>query len=380
MIKIMHIITDLSTGGAERMLDKLLCRMDRSRFQNVVVSMTNLGTLGERIKSSGISVFTLGMRLGVPNPIGLGRLLRILRKERPHILQTWLYHADLLGLIAGKMARVSTIIWNLRCSDMDMRYYSKLSSLVINLLAKLSSFPEAVLVNSEAGQKFHRDLGYKPRRWVHIPNGFDLDCFQPDSNARATFRNELGVSDDIILIGLVARYDPMKDHETFLQAACLLLKNYAGVHFVLVGSGVDDSNKDLSASIVTLGKAKCFHLLGERKDIPHIMAALDIAAITSLTEGFSNVVGEAMASGVPCVVTDVGDLAMIVGDTGCVVPPKDPEALASAWRELIDIGTEARYKLGISARCRIEENFSLSHIISKYEIVYEEFASSGRPH
>ena len=378
MTRVLHLITDLHTGGAEMMLHKLLAHMDRSRFRNSVVSMTENGPLSSKIKELGIPVFTLGMKFGVPNPLGLFRLLRLLREQRPVILQTWLYHADFLGLLAGKVARLPLIIWNVRCSDMDMRHYSKSSALTIRALAALSPIPQAVIVNSEAGCQFHKRLGYRPRRWVLIHNGFDLDLFSPDSCARTKFRQDLCVSNDSILIGLIARLDPMKDHATFFKAAHLLLKNDSRAHFVLVGSEVSWENLQLSAGIRSAGSGKHFHLLGEREDVHRIMAALDIATSSSSSEGFPNTIGEAMACGVPCVVTDVGDSAFLVSDTGKVVPSMNPEALAEGWQQMIDLGEMGRRQLGAAARRRIKEHFDLSVIVARYERFYLESLANVR--
>lgn len=376
---ILHLITGLSTGGAEAMLYKLLSRMDRARFKIVVVSMTDRGTFGARIEALGIPVVTLGLRRGLPNPIGFWRLVRLLRLEKPHVLQTWMYHADLLGLIAGRLTNLPRIAWNLRCSNMEMRHYSWLSALLIRLLAVLSGFPDAVLVNSEAGRKFHETLNYHPKRWEVIPNGFDLEIFRPSPEARLRFRAEIGIPEDAFLIGLIARDDPMKDHQTFLQAAGYLLKNHPNIHFILVGRGIDEGNQRLMSLIESLGILKQTHLLGERSDVANIVPALDIASsASSFGEGFPNVIGEAMACGVPCVVTDVGDSAIIVGDTGKVVPPKNPEALAVAWSDLIMIGSEHRRQLGLAARQRIEENYSLPAIVAKYESLYQELVSNVR--
>ena len=371
-MKLMHLITDLETGGAEVVLSKLLAHMDRSRFQNSVVSMTNEGVLGGPLKTLGIPVFTLRMRPGMPHLLALWRFVRLLRKERPMLLQTWLYHADLLGLLAGKLARVPVIVWNVRCSDMDMRYYSKLSALVFRMVVALSSVPQAVIVNSEAGRQFHERLGYTPRRWVYIPNGFDLARFCPDAKARGIFRRALSLPNNTILIGLVARFDPMKDHTNFLRAAHCLLKKDARVHFVLVGRGVDHNNQEMMHAIQGSGYEKHFHLLGEQKDMPLVFNALDLLCSSSAYgEGFSNAIGEAMACGVPCVVTDVGDSAHLVGDTGKVVSPKNPEALADAWQQLIALGEAERRECGMAARCRIEKNFSLPAMAARYEQFYE---------
>ena len=371
MIRITHLITDLEIGGAETMLYNLLSHMDRSRFQNSVISMVGNGSLASKIKELEIPVDTLGMNFGVVKPAGLFRLVRLLRKQVPAILQTWLYHADFLGLLAGKLTRLPHIVWNVRCSDMDMQHYSKLSALVVRILAALSSVPEAVVVNSESGREFHSLLGYRPRSWVLINNGFDLDRFCPNTEARITFRHELGLSDNAILIGLVARFDPMKDHATFLEAAHRLLVDNPPVHFVLVGKGIVRENKELTGVINSGHYSDRFHLLGQREDVSRIMVALDIATSSSCWgEGFPNTIGEAMACGVPCVVTDAGDSARLVGDTGMVIPVRNPQALAEGWGKMIELGEVGRRHLGIAARCRIEEKFSLTAVVRRYEEFY----------
>jgi len=374
VIKILHLISDLSIGGAEMTLYKLVSRMDRARFANVVVSMTDRGALGKRIEALGIPVLTLWLRRGVINPLGLLRLCRLLMKERPDVLQTWLYHSDLLGLLAGKISRVTAIAWNIRCSDIDLRHYPWLTTLVVRATARLSTFPDVVVVNSDAGRRLHQQLGFRPRTWRVIPNGFDLEIFRPNPEARLRFRRELGLPAETLLIGLIARYDPMKDHQGFLQAASDVLKERSDVHFVLVGSGIDRSNTVLTATIRNRDIGRNVHLLGERPDVAEIMPALDILALSSFGEGFSNVVGEAMASGVPCVVTDVGDAALIVGDTGKVVKPKDPQALVGAFFQMVNMDAEGRRRLGLAARQRIEEHFSLPAVVAQYEGLYEELA------
>lgn len=377
MIKIVHLITDLSLGGAEIMLYKLICRMDHSKFKNVVVSMTDKGKVGEDIESLGIPVLCLGMRPGVPDPLGGLRLLKFLRKERPHIIQTWLYHADLLGVLAGKLANIPSIVWNLRCSNMDMSQYSMLSSIVVRILGKLSSLIKVVIVNSEAGLKLHKELGYGPKMWVVIPNGFDIDRFRPDSEARTMVRRELGLSDNEYLIGLVARFDPMKDHTTFLRAAGNLNSIRPDVHFVLVGNGADEKNESLMKLVTKLSLNENVHLLGERYDIPAITASFDLATCSSLSEGFPNVIGEAMACGVSCVVTNVGDAAYIVSETGLVVPPHDYWSMSVAWNKLLSMSNEERSNLGLAARERIISLFSIETIVKKYEKLYYEITNEN---
>lgn len=374
-LRIMHLITDLDIGGAETMLARLVATMDRQRFENVVVSMTTGGALRPTIERHGVKVIDLGMRRGTPNPLALLRLKRLLRTHSPNILQTWLYHADLLGSLARGWVRTPRLAWNLRTSDLEM---STRTALVVRVLAWLTHLPDVVIFNSETGQRVHRLKGYRPRRSEVIPNGIDLEKFRPSAEARTQVRAELGISSDALLVGLIARYDPAKDHANFLKAAGILTRTRHDAFFVLVGRGVDSENAPLVAAITHQGLDERVHLLGERTDIPRLTAALDIATSSSSGEGFPTVVGEAMACGVPCVVTDVGDSRLVIDDTGRAVPAKDPDALARAWDQLVEIGTEARANLGAAARSRIEKHYSLQRIVKRYENLYAGLASDVR--
>ena len=270
--------------------------------------------------------------------------MRLLRQERPCILQSWLYHADLAGILVGRICRVPAIAWNIRCSNLDRSHTPWLSRAVVHVLSRLSRAPEVVVVNSEVGKTFHASMGYRPRRWHLIPNGFDVKHFRPDSDARADVRQELGFAPDSRLVGLVARFHPMKDHQTFLRAAALLHERKSRANFVLVGRNVDHRNDTLVRMVRALGLTESVRLLGERSDIQRIMAGLDLFSLPSaFGEGWPNVVGEAMASGVPCVVTDVGDAALIVGETGRVCArARTPTSWRRRRHEMLDLGPDGR--------------------------------------
>jgi glycosyltransferase involved in cell wall biosynthesis len=376
IIKILHLITGLNTGGAEVSLYRLLGHMDHSRFENRVISLIPVGEIGEKIRALEIPVTSLGLRPGQFSLAALWSLVRELRSERPDILQTWMYHADLLGLLAAKLSGIQQVVWNIRSSNMDTSQYRKLTGLVIRLCSWLSGLPRAVIVNSHAGQEFHADFGYHPRRWVLIPNGMDLDRFRPDEDARRSVRAEFGLDLQTVLIGMLGRYDPMKGHPDFLHAAGLLTRSGVDAHFLLAGQAVSPDNETLKALILEEGLAGRVHLLGRREDIHRLDAALDILAMSSVFgEGFPNVVAEAMACGVPCAVTDVGDAVFLVADTGRVVPPRDPAAMADAWMTLVRSGAEYRHRLGESARRRVVENFSIENTVTAYEAFYSELAA-----
>ncbi|MGH7258674.1 MAG: glycosyltransferase, partial [Nitrospiraceae bacterium] len=319
-------MTTSDTGGTEMQLDRLLARMDHPSLQHCVVSLAKAGKVGEMIRSRGIPVYSLDMKRGglsVSGASGLWQLWSLIRREQPLILQTWMYHADLLGLLIGKLTQVPALFWNLRCAGMEMEHYPKLSRLVVRMLCHLSPIPQVVVVNSEAGRLAHARMGYRPKRFEVIPNGFELDRFCLDTYAREWCLNEFKLPRDAVIVGLVARYDPMKDHTMFLSAVRKVHAWHPNACFVLCGTQVEEKNPALMQRITEYGLQQCLRLLGVRHDISKITAAFDIAcSSSSFGEGFSNAIGEAMASGVPCVVTDVGDSAWIVGATGKVVPPR----------------------------------------------------------
>jgi glycosyltransferase involved in cell wall biosynthesis len=376
-VKIVHLITDLDTGGAEMMLSKLLSAMDRRRFPSTVVSLLEPGPIAPRIRDLGIPVHTLGMSRGRPSARGLVRLRRLLAEERPAVLQTWMYHANLLGLVAGWASPVGHTVWNIRSASLNLRGYSRSTPWAIRAGAVLSRSPSAVVINSAVGQGGHAALGYRPRRWAVIPNGFDLERFGPDPSARRSLRQELGVPGDAPLIGLAGRHHPMKDHATFFRAAVLLLKRHPQVHFVVAGRDIVPGNPALSGLMEGPTATASVHLLGERTDMPRIMAGLDVFTSSSAYgEGFPNVVGEAMACGVPCVVTDVGDSAAVVGETGAVVPPRDADALAEAWARLVEAGADGRRRLGEAARQRVRDNYSLERVAGLYEALYSSLGGN----
>lgn len=358
------------------MLVKLLSRIDRSRFDSVVVTLTEGGALRERLDGLGVGTASLGMTRGRPTASGAFRLLRLLRKLRPEVVQTWLYHADLLGLVAARITRVPHCVWNIRVSNLDMERYSRVSRWTLRACARLSGWPDLVLVNSATAREFHTALGYRPRRWKVVPNGFDTDRFRPDPVVRESFRASMS-NPDVFLVGLVARYDPMKDHPTFLRAARAFLADRPEARFLLVGPGVDENNAELVEMACALGVRDALTCLGERRDMHAILPAMDVLTLSSaFGEGFSNAVGEGMSCGVPPVVTDVGDMADVVGTAGRVVPPSDPVALARAWEEMYEMGDEGRRALGVAARRRIVDAFGLQRVVAEYEQIYAALTSA----
>jgi glycosyltransferase involved in cell wall biosynthesis len=373
-IAITHLITGLNTGGAEMTLLRLLTAMDQESFDVKVISMIPIGPIGEKIKALGIPVTSLGMRPGHPSLHGFYQLLCILKNNKPDILQTWLYHADLLGLLAAKLSGIETVIWNVRSANMDFGQYGWLSGIVFKICALLSSWPKAVIVNSQAGQAIHTQSGYHPKEWVFIPNGIDPHQFQPNTQLRDRLRQEWGVTENEFLIGMVGRFDPMKGHSIFLQAAAIVKTNHPNTRFICIGGGSATYTNEIKKFAHRLNLSK-FLWSEPRMDMSAVYSACDLLVSASLFgEGFPNVVAEAMACGKACVVTDVGDSAALVAEYGISVPPNKPEALAQAIERLLEIPGDGLIQLGEKARQRITENFSTEKMVNAYSALYKRLA------
>jgi glycosyltransferase involved in cell wall biosynthesis len=373
-MNIIFIITGLTSGGAEMMLYKLLTNIDRQRFKPTVVSLTYKDTLAAPIKALGIPVYSLGMEEGgLPSLQVIWKLVSIFRKTKPDLVQGWMYHANLAAQFANVLSlNFAPVIWNIRHSLNSFDDERPGTVAVIKASIPLSRFTRKIIYNSRISIVQHRKLGYPEAKGIIIPNGFDPELFKPSIDSRNSVRAELGLASECILIGRFARFHDMKDYPNLLRAAAILLKERPDVHFLLIGRDLNLQNPVISELIQELGIGERIHLKDESRDIPYYTAALDIATTTSSHgEAFPNVIGEAMCCGVPCVVTDLGDSAWIVGDTGRVVPPRNPEALAHAWQELVDLGAEARTALGMAARTRAVSCFSLDFVVGEYEKLYE---------
>lgn len=374
-MRVCHIITGLDTGGAERSLINLVTAMDPSKFVCDVVSLLEPGPMVQPLRERGIPVTSLGMKRGRPSAAALFALVRHLRATRPAIVQTWLYHADLIGTLAALVARPQFLLWNVRCTDMTADTGKPIQRLV-RVLAILSGRPNVIVVNSHQGRRDHESLGYRPRQWVNIPNGVDLNHFRPRPDERTALRALLKLDSDAVTIGLVARDHPMKDVGTFLRAAAIFRKGRSDARFVLCGDGLSPDNTNLSLLIDNLQLDNSVFLLGRRPDMDAIYPAFDILTLCSIYgEGFPNVLCEAMACGVPCVATGIGDSAEIIGDCGLIVPVRRPERLAQAWADLRARGVES---MGAAARARVASCYSLDQMRARYEALYQSLLQSLR--
>jgi glycosyltransferase involved in cell wall biosynthesis len=310
------------------------------------------------------------------SPVALIRLCRTIRRLNPEVIQTWMYHADLIGGVAARLVGTRSVVWGIRNSFAALRELSLSARMAARICALMSRvIPSAIVCNSARAALRHQEIGYLRDKFVVIPNGFDLSRFAIDDSARQRVRREWGVGESEVLLGCVARWDLQKDHANLLHALAVLSSKHPNFRCVLVGAQMSVENRELAALVRGLPIADRLILAGSREDIPAVMNSLDLHVLPSAGEAFPNVVAEAMACGTPCVVTDVGDAALVVGDAGWVVPPRDSSALAKAMDAGISsIAVEGRGSLGERCRRRIAENFSLEKTVAAYESVWRQVA------
>jgi glycosyltransferase involved in cell wall biosynthesis len=371
-MKVLHVITGLETGGAEGMLSRLIREMPT--HIHLVVSLTNLGAVGKNLAASGYSVHALDIRPGTSLRAAL-QLWNIIRINKPDVIQTWMYHSDFIGGVIGRLAGVKNIIWNVRNTNIPQGIFSSTNFIIIICVALSKFIPRAIIYCSNAGLNHHVSKGYRNNRMLVIPNGFNVHPPQPSLSTQDLIRSELGVLESSFLVGIVGRFDPLKGYDIFIKAAGRIASTYSP-HFVfiMVGRNVDESNYELNDLIKKHGGSAKFILMGEQNRISQLMTIFDIFCLSSLSEGFPNVVAEAMLAGTPCVVTDVGDAKLIVGSTGIVVPPNNPNAIAQAMIKLFIVGHAKRLEMGLAARKRIIDHFNISDIALQYENIYTSIA------
>lgn len=370
-MRVLITSTGLATGGAERQLLALLKQWMRKGVETGVVSLASPGPVSQEIAALGIPLWHLGLDGAWRLPLAAGRLAAIARDFRPDVVQGWMYHGNLAALWAVRISGRVPVVWGVRQSLYDLEREKPLTRRVIRLCARLSRHATAIVYNAHLPRRQHESFGFAAERGIVIGNGFDGAHWRPDDAARASVRRELGLPPETPLIGLIARYHPMKGHETFLQAATRFAKSRPDVHFLLAGHGVEVSMQPFADWLKALPLlAGRVHLLGERGDIPRLTAALDIASSSSWGEAFSNAIAEALLCGVPVVATEVGDVREIIGDSGLCVPVGDAEAMSEAWARLLSMPVEARRALGEQGRQRLLARFGIEAIADRYLELY----------
>ena len=371
-MKIVHVITGLSIGGAERALCNLLQGGLSTNFESYVISLMDEGVIGAQIEALGVPVISLGMKAGRPSLSSVIKLRKVISRVQPDLIQGWMYHGNLGASLAGLFCSGNVrVVWNIRQSLYQIETEKILTRFVIRINRFLSGLPSVLLYNSQLSREHHESFGFIGHKAQVIPNGINCQLFRFSERKRVRMRSELAIPTSAFVVGHVARFHPMKDHVTFLQAAVIVLESHPNAHFVLTGRDVCLGNEVLVRNIPVLLKDR-FHFLGERRDVPELMCSMDILTSSSWAEAFPNVLGEAMALGLPCVATDVGDSGHIIGECGVLVAPKDKNALAEGMALLLEMPDEERRGLGEMSRRRIEDNFSLSMIVEQYTGLYKK--------
>ena len=376
-LKVCHLITSTQVGGAETQLKQLIQASDPARLEHHVMSLEPLGELASGMKQAGARLTSLNL---VKNPLsipgGFIRLRAWLKKTRPHVIHTWMYHADLMGLLAAKSLGRREVLWSLRCSNLDLSKYSRATRLVVSACSSLSSWPALIVANSQAGRDWHVKLGYPREKMLLVPNGIDTRVFRPDDEIRSKRRGELGLDSSDLLVGHVGRDDPAKDHAGLLEAFCILVQKNPRARLLLIGQGLGPDNPVFAACTKPPLAGRCFHL-GRRSDVAEWYPAMDAYVSSSLSEGLPNVVAEAMSCGVAPVVTDAGDSRIMVGDCGLVAPPGRPAELCRALETILQMPAGRRRDLGMAARRRIESGYSIEALLRGTMEAYRRLAPAA---
>jgi len=374
-VKIMHIITGLGIGGAETMLLRFLSTEESRQHDVNVVSLRTLGSYGEEIQRLGIPVLPLDMRTSGLDPMAVMRLRRHVQRVKPDIIQTWMYHSDLAGGLIGKSLGIP-VVWGIHNELLHPDEPSPTVGIARQVCSRTSSYvPDAIVSCSESAARYHVGWGYDPSKIHVIPNGFDLAILSHSPDSRRDVREELGIPQGADIILHVARMNPVKNHQGFIEAADLLHKRRPDVHFVMAGYGVERDNAVFQPWLADKNLDANLHMIGAHPSVRRYQDAADVATLTSYSEAFPMVIGESMALGTPFVTTDVGDAAFMVGDTGIVVPVGDSAAMADAWDALLAEDAPTRQARSAAARKHIEDHFSISLVASKYLKLYDDVLS-----
>ena len=366
-MKILHVITGLNVGGAETALSKVvLSKMEKSVM---VVSLTSLGVLGQKLVDEGVTVVALNLKFY--NSILITyKLYKLIRHHKPEIVQTWLYHADLIGGLSAKLAKVRSIVWGIRTTE--LKKGSHITAIIRKILALFSYWiPTKIIVVAESARKKHSALGYDTSKMLVIPNGFNVQDFEIQPQLVADFKNEFSIEKNDFIIGCVGRLSQVKGQDVFIKSAGIILQSFPNTKFLMVGRGLENENQELTSLIKKNGQLKNFMLLGERADVPVCLRAMDIFCVPSRSEGFPNTLGEAMLMGVPCVSTDAGDASILGGVDVPISRVDDHKDLSRKLIEMMNKSAEERNSIGHRLAKRIIDEYPTKAMIGSYNAFYE---------
>jgi glycosyltransferase involved in cell wall biosynthesis len=367
--KVLHIISGLKGGGAERVLTRLCLNDDKNKVNHIVVSLLDYGTYGEILTKNGITVYTLNAASFQVFLLPL-RLFRLIKKENPDVVQTWMYHGDLIGGIVAKIAGIKSIFWNVRQTEITKDSVSYSTRFIFYVCSFLSKFiPKSIIFCAEKAKEYHVKFGYSAKSNFVIHNGLDTSLSLSTVSDGTNFRKKINASDDDIVGGMVGRFDPVKDHENLLNSLSLVKKRGYKIKLILVGREISLQNDLLVHLLKKYELEDDVYLFSHQDDIFSLLNNLDLHFLSSTTEGFPNVLIEAMYAKVPCISTDVGDAKLIVGDTGWIVPPKKPisfsEAIIEAITEINEMPLLFQKRKDL-CKIRVQEYFSIEKMIANY--------------
>ena len=370
-MKIVHIIIGLNVGGAEMALKRLLFSPKDSVENVTVISLTDIGVIGKELQGRGYDVHALNLS-GVLSFLSVFyRLIKLLREIKPGVVQTWMYHSDLIGGVAAKLAGCKKIFWGIRCTYIPIG--NRATYIIMKLCSLLSKYvPDKIICVAESAKKSHVQYGYFEKKLVVIPNGFDSGFFSKERLMKEGMRKLSELDNKGIIIGSVGRYHIDKGQDILIEAARKLIERGYQAHFVLVGKGCDKNNFALVSLIESYGLKKHFSLLGERSDIPTVLASFDIFCMPSRTEGFPNGLGEAMAMSLPCIATDVGDAKILGGDVVKIVDLVSSECLAVGVAELLSMSVDELNIMGSAAANRIHNHYSISSTRLQFQSIHQK--------
>jgi glycosyltransferase involved in cell wall biosynthesis len=371
-MKILHLISGLEHGGSQTMLTELAPYLNRYGIISSVVSMTSGSSLAVHLEMHNIPVIPLNMSRGRPSLIGFGKLLSIIHQYQPDVLQTWMYHADLAGGLAGRLSGVP-VVWGIHHTVGANHMLKPGTWTVVQLNQILSGLlPAQIACCSQSAYDSHLAMGFERTKMTLAINGIDTTRFQPNPGTHRALCTQLGIPVSSVLIGHCGRFHPAKGHSLFIQAAAKLKVLYPQAHFVMCGEEVDWDNPQLADWIAQAELGNRIHLLGLQTQLEQILPGLDLLVSSSLIEALPLVVCEAMSCQVPCVVTDVGDQAKVVADSGICVKNGSVTELVNGCSCLLNLSQAERDQLGSQARARVLANFSLKNTAEKYLSIYSQ--------
>lgn len=373
-IKILHIISGLNDGGAESLLFNFLCHSKNNI--NFVISLKGKGKYGKMIEGKGIKIFYFNFSFDLNLISNFVNLIKLIRKINPDIVQTWLYHADLLGGCAAYLANSKNIFWGIHHGSLD-KNINKFSTIFVSKINSILSYfiPRKIIVCADSAKLIHIKNGFSRQKIITIPNGIDLNKFKRSSQKRSFFRNKLNIKSDETLYGTVARFHPIKDHITLIKAIFRLKKAGYKFKYLLVGDNINNKNKLLNELIKKYRLEENMILLEKEENISLVMNALDLHVLSSKSEALPMVILEAMGCGTPCLSTNVGDVKKLIFDNNLIVETSNQSSLFSAMKIFSDYNKKYKNQISISVENQIKENYSLEKMTEKYLNLYQKYTS-----